>query len=66
MIFKATSNGDDELQLAKQLQAFADGYWLPGHATDDQAAEIILDAFKRKMAGQLELLYLTYHSKAEE
>ena len=56
---KATSNGKDELGLCEQLQRFADEYCLPDHVSDERGAEIILDAFKRKVAGELELLDVT-------
>ena len=50
--------GEDELGLNESLQQFADSYWLPDHVTKEQAAAIVLDAFKRKVAGQLKLLDL--------
>lgn len=31
-------------------------YWLSDHVTDERGAAIILEAFKRKVAGELELL----------
>ena len=33
-------------------------FWLPEYVAEQQAAEIILDAFKRRTHGQLELLDL--------
>lgn len=42
--------------LRDRLQQFADEYWLPDHVSDERGAEIILEAFKRKVAGELELL----------
>ena len=56
MKFQACTNGKDELGLREQLQLFADRYWLPDHVSVERGAEIILDAFKRKVAGELELL----------
>ena len=56
MKFTASTNGNDELALKDQLQRYADDYWLPDHVTEERGAEIILDAFKRKVAGELELL----------
>jgi len=35
-----------------------DDYWLPDHVSDERGAEVILEAFKRKVAGDLELLDL--------
>ena len=55
MKFKATTNGKDAFDLRDHLQRFADEYWLPDHVSDERSAEIILEAFKRKVAGELEL-----------
>ena len=49
---------EDELGLNESLQQFADEYWLSDYVIDERGAEIILEAFKRKVAGQLELLDL--------
>lgn len=56
MKFKASTNGKDELGLKDHLQRYADDYWLPDHASEERGAEIILAAFKRKVAGELKLL----------
>ena len=58
MKFEATTDGVDKFALTDALQWFADDFWLPAHATDQQSAEIVLEAFKRKVTGQLELLDL--------
>ena len=58
MKFEASTNGVDKFALTDALQWFADDFWLPDHATPEQAAGIILDSFKRKVEGQLELLEL--------
>ena len=55
-MLKSTTNGKDELRLKEQLQQFADEYWLPDPVSAERGAEIILEAFKRKIAGKLELL----------
>ena len=54
--YRAITTGKDLYGLRDHLQRFADEYWLPDHVSDEQGAEIILDAFKRKIAGDLELL----------
>ena len=54
--YRAITKGLDAYELRDQRQQFADGYWLPAHVSDERGAEIILDAFKRKLAGELELL----------
>lgn len=38
--------------------SIANGFWLPDHATPEQANAIALAAFKRTVVGQLELLDL--------
>ena len=58
MKFEATTDGIDKFALTDALQWFADDFWLPDHVTPEQAPEIVLDAFKRKVAGQLEPLEL--------
>ena len=57
--FRAIPTGQDAFGLSDSLQRFIDEYWLPDHASDEQGAEIILEAFKRKIAGELELLDVT-------
>ena len=47
---------EDELGLNESLQQFADEYWLSDYVIDERSAEIILEAFKRKLLRQLELL----------
>ena len=59
MKFEVSNASEDELGLNESLQQFADAYWLPEHVTKEQAAAIVLDAFKRKVAGELELLDVT-------
>ena len=56
MKFEATTDGEDKFALTDALQWFADDFWLPDHATDNEAGEIVLNALKRKVAGDLELL----------
>ena len=57
--YRAITKGLDVYGLRDHLQKFADEYWLPDHVTDERGAEIILEAFKRKVAGELELLDVT-------
>ena len=54
--FKVTVEGDDPLRLQKQVQQFADEFWTADHAINDDTGVVILDAFKRKLLGQLELV----------
>ena len=53
---RAITTGPDAYGLRDQLQKFADEYCLPDHISDERGAEIILQAFKQKIAGELKLL----------
>ena len=57
--YRAITTGLDAYGLRDHLQRFAGEYWLPDHVSDERGAEIILEAFKRKVAGELELLDVT-------
>ena len=54
--YRAITTGKDLYGLRDHLQRFADKYWLPDHVADERGAEPILEAFKRKIVGDLELL----------
>jgi hypothetical protein len=56
--FTATTEGQNRLGLRELLQRYADEQWVADHMTDQQAAEAVLDCFKRAVAGELELLEL--------
>ena len=56
MQFKVTSDGADRLGLVEICQRFANQQWLPAHMLSHEAAESVLDAIKRTVAGGLELL----------
>ena len=58
MHFSATSVGSDPLGLRERLEQFANEQWLPTHATQEEAVEIVLDQFKRTISHTLELLDL--------
>jgi hypothetical protein len=56
MHFIVTTEGRDSLGLRQLLEVFANGQWVPDHYTPEQAAEFVLDQFKRTVASELELL----------
>jgi hypothetical protein len=58
MHFTATCAGSNPLGLRERLEPFADEHWPPAHVTKDEAAEIVLDQFKRTISHTLELLEL--------
>jgi hypothetical protein len=58
MRFQCTTEGANRLQLVESLEQFAVRQWLPSHATPEQAAEIVLDLFKRTVLGELEMLHV--------
>jgi hypothetical protein len=58
--FTSTTEGTNRLGLRELLQRYADEQWVAVHLTPEQAAESVLDCFKRAVAGELELLDLGY------
>lgn len=56
--FTATTEGQNRLGLRELLQHFADEQWVAAHLTEGQAADAVLDTFKRTVAGELQLLEL--------
>jgi hypothetical protein len=56
--FTATTEAPNRLGLRELLQRYADQQWMAVHLTPEQAAESVLDCFKRAVAGELELLDL--------
>ena len=56
MQFKVTTEGQNRLGLAELCQRFANEQWLPAHVLPHEASEIVLDLFKRAVAGELEML----------
>jgi hypothetical protein len=57
--FTATTEGPNRLGLRELLQRYADEQWVANHMTDEQAAESVLDCFKRALGQELEMLELT-------
>jgi hypothetical protein len=56
MRFRVTAEGQNRLGLAELFERFAREQWPAGHMLPHEAAESMLDAFKRAVAGELELL----------
>ena len=56
--FTAKSDGANRLGLRELLQRYADEQWVATHMTPEQAAESVLDCFKRAVRQELELLEL--------
>jgi hypothetical protein len=54
--FKVTTEGQDKLGLRAVCERYVNEQWYAAHMTDEQAAEALLDQFKRAVAGELELL----------
>lgn len=51
-----TNEGADNLGLTPLLQRYADEFWIPDHVSDEQAGQMILDSFRRKVTGELRLI----------
>jgi hypothetical protein len=56
MQFAVSTEGRDLLGLRQIAENFANQQWVPDHYTPGQAAEFVLDQFKRTVAMELELL----------
>jgi hypothetical protein len=56
--FQATTAGPNRLGLRELLQTYAEGQWVADHMTPEQAAESVLDCFKRTVRQELDLLEL--------
>ena len=56
--YAATTEGSNKLGLREALQTYADGFWHPAGITAEHAAEMALDAFKRQVHAELQLLDL--------
>jgi hypothetical protein len=56
--FLATTEGRNQLGLRELLQHYAEEQWVADHLTPEQAAESVLDCFKRAVRTEMELLDL--------
>jgi len=56
--YTATTEGTNKLGLREVLQQYADGFWHPVGINAQSAAEMALDAFKRQVHAELQLLDL--------
>jgi hypothetical protein len=54
--FAASTEGENRLGMREICQDYIDEQWLAAHMTDEQAAESLLDQFKRAVRAELELL----------
>jgi hypothetical protein len=54
--FTVTTEGENRLGLRELCQRYVDEQWVAPHMTDEQAAESLLDQFKRAVRAELELL----------
>jgi hypothetical protein len=57
-VFTAKTDGANRLGMRELLQRYANEQWVAAHATPAQAAESVLDCFKRAIRQELELLDL--------
>ena len=54
--FVVSTEGENRLGMRELCQRFADDEWVADHLTDEEAAESVLDRFKRAVRAELELL----------
>ena len=57
--FAVRTEGENRLGIRELCQRYIDGRWLAAHMSDEQAAESLLDQFKRAVRAELELLVVT-------
>ena len=55
-IFTVTTEGQNRLGLRELCERYVNDQWLAAHMTPEQAAESVLDQFKRAVLAELELL----------
>lgn len=56
VIGQKLTEGQDRLGIRALCEQYVNDQWFAAHMTDEQAAEALLDQFKRAVAGELELL----------
>lgn len=54
--FIVTTEGENRLGLRQLCQRFADERWMAAHMTPQQAAESVLDEFRKAVAAELAML----------
>ena len=54
--FTVTTEGQNRLGLRELCETWCNEQWVAAHMAPDQAAEALLDAFKRAVRQELELL----------
>ena len=61
--FTVTTDGRSRLGLRELCEAYCNDQYVAAHMTPEQAAESVLDQFKRAVAGELELLVVECHEE---
>jgi hypothetical protein len=56
MPFRVVTQGRDPLHLRALLERFANDQWLPEHVDASEQRRIVLDAFRRQILHDFELL----------
>jgi len=54
--FTVTTEGENRLGLRELCERYCNDQWLAAQVTAEQAAQSVLDQFKRAVAGELALL----------
>jgi len=54
--FTVTTEGENRLGLREVCQRYVDDQWVADHMTDEQAAESLLDQFRRAVRQEWEML----------
>jgi hypothetical protein len=56
--FIVTTEGQNRLGLRELYERYINDQWFAAHASNELAAEALLDQFKRAVRGELEMLYV--------
>ena len=64
--FTVATDGQNRFGLRELCQRYVNEQWHAAHMTDEQAAESLLDQFKRAVGAKLELLTVTAVTPARQ
>ena len=62
--FTVTTEGHNRLVLCELCEAYCNDQYLAAHVTPEQAAESVLEQFKRAFTSELELLSVECHEES--
>jgi predicted DNA-binding transcriptional regulator len=64
--FQTIHHGEqDRLGLASELERFANDQWIGAHYSDDDAANLVMERFRKHLQQELELIELRVNREQE-